>query len=137
MIDSPLLCGGVVHFKNTMEDWPLVVKRLLDISVTLVLLLLLCPLLLFTAIVVMTTSSGPIFFIQERVGFNKRRFRLYKFRTMVVDTEGKQSEFEHLNEVSGPVFKIKNDLRVTPIGKMLRKPVSTNFPNSSTCSRVI
>ena len=111
----------ISYFKNAMEGWPLVVKRLLDISVSLVLLLLLSPLLLFTAILVMTTSSGPIFFIQERVGLNKRRFRLYKFRTMVADAEGNQSEFEHLNEVSGPVFKIKNDPRVTPIGKFLRK----------------
>ena len=57
----------------------------------------------------------------DRVGLNKRRFRLYKFRTMVSDAEQRQDELEDLNEVSGPVFKIKNDPRITPIGKFLRK----------------
>ena len=69
----------------------------------------------------MITSPGPVFFVQERVGLNKRRFRLYKFRTMLKDAELKQAELESLNEVEGPVFKIKNDPRITPIGKFLRK----------------
>ena len=62
------------------------------------------------------------------MGLNKRRFRLYKFRTMIRDAEKKLSELEHLNEVSGPVFKIKDDPRLTPIGKFLRKTSIDELP---------
>jgi len=71
---------------------------------------------------------GPIFFVQERVGYNKRRFEFYKFRTMTSDAEKRQAEMEHLNEVSGPVFKIKDDPRVTKIGKILRKTSMDELP---------
>jgi lipopolysaccharide/colanic/teichoic acid biosynthesis glycosyltransferase len=69
-----------------------------------------------------------VFFIQERVGLNKRRFRLYKFRTMVADAEERRREIEHLNEASGPVFKIRNDPRCTPVGKFLRKTSIDELP---------
>lgn len=104
-----------------MEGWQVLAKRMLDIVLSSVLLLLLSPLFLVTAFLIKMTSPGPAFFIQERVGLNKRRFRLYKFRTMLKDAELKQAELESLNEVEGPVFKIKNDPRITPIGKFLRK----------------
>lgn len=104
-----------------MEGWQVLVKRMLDIVLSSVLLLFFSPLFLVTAFLIMITSPGPVFFIQERVGLNKRRFRLYKFRTMLKDAELKQAELESLNEVKGPVFKIKNDPRITPIGKFLRK----------------
>jgi lipopolysaccharide/colanic/teichoic acid biosynthesis glycosyltransferase len=74
------------------------------------------------------TSPGPVFFIQERVGLNKRRFRVYKFRTMVRDAEKQQVELEDFNEVRGPVFKIKNDPRITIIGKILRKTSIDELP---------
>jgi exopolysaccharide biosynthesis polyprenyl glycosylphosphotransferase len=104
-----------------MEGWQVLAKRALDIVLSLVLLLLLLPLFLVTAFLIMITSPGPVFFIQERVGLNKRRFLLYKFRTMIKDAELKQAELESLNEVEGPVFKIRNDPRITPLGKFLRK----------------
>jgi exopolysaccharide biosynthesis polyprenyl glycosylphosphotransferase len=104
-----------------MEGWQVLAKRMLDIMLSSVLLLLLSPVFLLTAFLIMITSPGPVFFIQERVGLNKRRFRLYKFRTMLKDAELKQAALESLNEVEGPVFKIKNDPRITPIGKFLRK----------------
>jgi lipopolysaccharide/colanic/teichoic acid biosynthesis glycosyltransferase len=69
-----------------------------------------------------------VFFAQERVGLNKRRFRLYKFRTMIPDAERKLAELECFNELSGPVFKIKNDPRITPIGKFLRKTSIDELP---------
>jgi lipopolysaccharide/colanic/teichoic acid biosynthesis glycosyltransferase len=69
-----------------------------------------------------------VFFIQERVGLNKRTFRLYKFRTMVADAEERQAEIEHLNEARGPVFKIRNDPRLTPVGKFLRKTSIDELP---------
>jgi len=104
-----------------MEGGQVLVKRMLDIVLSSVLLLLLSPLFLVTAFLIMITSPGPVFFIQERVGLNKRRFRLYKFRTMLKDAELKQADLESRNEAEGPVFKIKNDPRITPIGKFLRK----------------
>jgi len=78
------------------------------------------PLFFIVSLWIKFTSPGPVFFVQERVGLNKRRFSLYKFRTMVPDAEKKMAEIEHLNEARGPVFKIKNDPRITPIGRFLR-----------------
>ena len=102
------------------ERWQHLCKRTLDVAIALAALLALAPLLLLTAALIMLASSGPAFFVQERVGLNKRRFRLLKFRTMVVDAENQFGHLQHLNEVSGPVFKIRNDPRVTGIGKFLR-----------------
>ena len=116
------------QYNSSIGDWPLLFKRFFDISISLILLLFLFPLLLFTAILIKSASPGPIFFIQERVGLNKRKFRLYKFRTMVKDAEQKQSTLEQLNEASGPVFKIKDDPRVTPLGRILRKTSIDEFP---------
>ena len=73
----------------------------------------------------------PIFFFtftQHRLGLSKRRFRIFKFRTMVSDAEQRIGQLEHLNEVCGPVFKIKNDPRITPIGKFLRKTSIDELP---------
>src|SRR5207249_9879893 len=80
----------------------------------------LSPVLLATALAIKLTSPGPAIFAQERVGFNKRRFRMWKFRTMTADAEARQAALEHLNEARGPVFKIKKDPRVTGIGGFLR-----------------
>jgi lipopolysaccharide/colanic/teichoic acid biosynthesis glycosyltransferase len=66
--------------------------------------------------------------VQKRLGLNKRRFDVYKFRTMVVDAEARLPDLEHLNEVSGPVFKIKNDPRITRIGRFLRKTSIDELP---------
>ncbi len=103
-------------------------KRLLDVFVSATLLILLAPVLLLTALAIRLTSRGPTFFAQQRVGFRKRTFRLFKFRTMVPDAEQKLAEIEHLNEVSGPVFKIKNDPRVTKIGAFLRRTSIDELP---------
>jgi lipopolysaccharide/colanic/teichoic acid biosynthesis glycosyltransferase len=80
------------------------------------------------ALFIKITSPGPVFFVQERIGLNKRRFMLIKFRTMVVDAERKIHELEHLNEVKGPAFKIKNDPRITRIGRFLRKASIDELP---------
>ena len=104
------------------------VKRLLDIMLSVALLLIFSPLLLVTAVLIKISSPGPLFFVQERVGLNKRKFRLFKFRTMIPDAEKRQSKLEHLNEASGPVFKINNDPRITPIGKFLRKTSIDELP---------
>src|SRR5208283_3551864 len=111
-----------------MTGFSVVIKRLIDIGVSLLLLPLLCPLFGLVALAIKRTSPGPVFFVQERVGLNKRRFRLYKFRTMVADAEKRMRDVEHLNEVDGPVFKIRNDPRMTPVGKFFRKMSIDELP---------
>ena len=118
----------VSHYTRSMEGWQVLIKEVLDRALSLVLLLLLSPFLIIIAILIKITSPGPVFFIQDRVGLNKRRFRVYKFRTMVKDAEQKQAELEDFNEVSGPVFKIKNDPRITTVGKILRKTSIDELP---------
>jgi len=118
----------ITLYTGTLEGWPLIIKRVFDFAVSLVVLLLLAPLFVIVGILIRLSSPGPIFFIQKRVGLNKRRFSLYKFRTMVPDAEAKLAEIEHLNEVTGPVFKIKDDPRLTPVGKFLRKTSIDELP---------
>jgi exopolysaccharide biosynthesis polyprenyl glycosylphosphotransferase len=103
-------------------------KRVIDVVSAAVLLVALAPLLLGVALVIKLTSPGPVLFSQERVGLNKRRFRMLKFRTMVADAERRMREVEHLNEASGPVFKIRNDPRVTRVGAVLRKTSIDELP---------
>jgi exopolysaccharide biosynthesis polyprenyl glycosylphosphotransferase len=97
------------------------VKRLVDIALSLVILLLMSPLFLLIAAAIKLTSDGPVFFKQKRVGLNGRQFNMLKFRTMLRDAERMKAELQALNEVSGPVFKIRKDPRITPIGRILRK----------------
>lgn len=110
------------------DGWPHLLKRALDVAMSLAAMLLLSPLFLLAALIVKLTSPGASFFVQERVGLNKHRFRLYKFRTMVADATERQWEVEHLNEALGPVFKIKKDPRLTPVGKFLRKTSIDELP---------
>ena len=111
----------VVTFFRENLLFQLFVKRLTDLFGSALLLVLLSPLLLVTAVAVKFTSPGPVFFGQERIGMNKRRFRLLKFRSMVVDAEERKKELAHLNEMDGPTFKIRKDPRVTRVGSILRK----------------
>jgi exopolysaccharide biosynthesis polyprenyl glycosylphosphotransferase len=113
---------------GAMSGWSFFLKRPLDAAVAGVLLALLAPLLLVLAALVKATSPGPALFAQERLGLNKRRFRMYKFRTMVVDAERRLGELERLNEASGPVFKIRSDPRVTRFGAFLRKTSLDELP---------
>ena len=118
----------ITHHSVSLEGWPVVIKRVIDITVAAAMSLLLLPVFLLTALLIKLTSPGPVFFVQKRLGLNKRHFGIYKFRTMVVDAEKRMQEVEHLNEVSGPVFKIKNDPRITPIGRLLRKTSIDELP---------
>jgi exopolysaccharide biosynthesis polyprenyl glycosylphosphotransferase len=111
-----------------MEGLARAIKRSLDVLAACVALILFSPLFLMVPLLIKATSSGPVFFIQDRVGLNKRLFRLYKFRTMVIDAEQKINDIEHLNEVKGPAFKIKDDPRTTSIGKFLRKASIDELP---------
>jgi len=102
-------------------SWRTEAKRVIDFVGSLLLLLICLPLFILVAIAIKLDSAGPILFVQERMGYNKRRFRMIKFRTMTVDAEARMQELEHLNEKDGPVFKIRADPRMTRVGRVLRK----------------
>jgi exopolysaccharide biosynthesis polyprenyl glycosylphosphotransferase len=118
----------VTLYTGSMAGWQVLIKRIFDFLLSLFLLTVFSPLLLVSVVLIKSSSPGPAFFVQERVGLNKRRFRLYKFRTMIADAEKKLAELEDLNEMSGPVFKIKNDPRITPIGKFFRRTSIDELP---------
>jgi exopolysaccharide biosynthesis polyprenyl glycosylphosphotransferase len=103
------------------ETPALLVKRVIDIIGALAGLLVFAPAFALVAVAIKLDSRGPVFFAQERVGLNRRRFRAYKFRTMIEGAEMKQEELEPLNEAQGPVFKIENDPRITRLGRWLRQ----------------
>jgi exopolysaccharide biosynthesis polyprenyl glycosylphosphotransferase len=103
-------------------------KRVIDFVGSAIALIVLSPLMIGVAILLKFTSEGSIFFRQTRVGLNKRMFNMYKFRTMIPNAEEAQAELISMNEMSGPVFKIKNDPRLTPIGKFLRRTSIDELP---------
>jgi len=82
-------------------------------------IIVLLPVYLILSLLVFCLSGFPIFFVQDRVGLNGKKFKLYKFRTMIYDAEKYQQNLKYLNEADGPVFKIKNDPRLTNIGRFL------------------
>ena len=109
-------------------SWRTEAKRIFDFVAATLLILISAPGLALVAILIKLDSKGPIFFVQERVGLNKRRFRMLKFRTMQSDAEARMSEFEHLNEKTGPIFKIRNDPRITSVGRWLRRTSIDELP---------
>lgn len=96
-------------------------KRVFDLIVASLLLLVLAPLFLLITLLVKLTSRGPVFYVSERVGLGGKTIQFIKFRTMVEDADAKLKELVAQNEKDGPIFKIKNDPRVTPVGRFLRK----------------
>jgi len=128
---SPDGFDGVHHVATYPEDrdwWAFVVKRNVDTLASVTLMLLLSPVFLIAACLVKFSSEGPILFLQERMGMNKRKFLIWKFRTMVPNAEKMLAELEDQNEASGPVFKIMNDPRITRIGKILRRTSIDELP---------
>jgi exopolysaccharide biosynthesis polyprenyl glycosylphosphotransferase len=103
------------------NETQLALKRLLDVAISVLLLLLSLPVTVIAALAIRLTSPGGVVFKQKRIGLNGRMFMLYKFRTMVEDAHSRREELAHLNEMNGPVFKARNDPRVTPVGRWLRK----------------
>ena len=110
---------GLRGFSRTRSS--LALKRTIDIAGAGLGLLVLSPLLTVIAIAIKLTSRGPVLFAQERIGRGTEPFRMLKFRTMVQGAESLKSELAHLNELDGPMFKMANDPRVTPVGRILRK----------------
>ena len=111
-----------------MNESQLLIKRAIDIIVSGLGLLVIGPFLLVIASFVKVSSRGPALFKQQRAGLNGRKFVLYKFRTMYDGAENAKAELDALNEMDGPVFKIKRDPRVTPLGRILRKFSIDEFP---------
>ena len=110
---DPLFPVKAVHYAGQ--------KRAFDIAFATLFLIFSSPILLVLALMVRLTSRGPILFKQIRVGRGGRYFHCYKFRSMCVDAEAKKDQLMHLNEADGPVFKIKQDPRITPCGAFMRK----------------
>ncbi|MBI5049581.1 MAG: sugar transferase [Nitrospirae bacterium] len=106
---------------SAQEGWRYMAKRAIDITLGSVLIIATSPLMAVAVIAIKLSSPGPVFFNQARVGYNKRIFNLFKFRTMVVGAEKLQGELEEQNEMDGPVFKIKDDPRIFKVGRWLRK----------------
>jgi exopolysaccharide biosynthesis polyprenyl glycosylphosphotransferase len=123
--DEPILTVYTGSSHQLEHMW---LKRLIDIVFSSISLLLFAPFFLIIAILIKVTSPGPIFFRQERIGYNRRKFQMIKFRTMVAGAEEMQPQLEHLNEADGPAFKIKLDPRITPIGKWLRRTSLDEVP---------
>jgi exopolysaccharide biosynthesis polyprenyl glycosylphosphotransferase len=106
----------------------IILKRVLDIIGSIIGMVLFSPIMLFTAVAIKITSPGPVVFYQKRVGLNGKVFNLYKFRSMTENAEQMLDKLKDKNEMSGPMFKIKEDPRVTKIGKFIRKTSIDELP---------
>ncbi|MCK5214887.1 MAG: sugar transferase [Candidatus Omnitrophica bacterium] len=112
----------LITFESTSDKiFQLLLKRVFDFIASGLALLVMGPIFLSVSLIVKLTSKGPVFFTQMRSGLNGRKFKLYKFRTMVQDAEKKLDELKQHNEMQGPVFKMEHDPRITPIGRLFRK----------------
>lgn len=118
---------------NNMEGYKrgmgyFLIKRLIDIVGSFVGLVLISPLLLILCVAIKLDSKGPIIFAQKRIGKNGVPFYMYKFRSMIVDAEERLGALKEKNEMSGPMFKIKDDPRITKVGRFIRKTSMDELP---------
>lgn len=114
--------------ERLFERPPTVAKRVFDVSCSVFALIVLAPVMAITALLIKLTSPGPVFYFQLREGQGGRKFWMYKFRSMRINAHEMQAKLRHMNEQDGPAFKIKNDPRFTPIGKLLRKASIDELP---------
>ena len=105
-----------------------VIKRIIDIVASFTGLILLSPLILIVSMLIKLESKGEVIFKQKRVGLNGKEFYMYKFRSMVFNAEELKEQLESQNEMSGPMFKIKDDPRITKVGKFIRKTSIDELP---------
>lgn len=105
-----------------------IIKRLVDIVGAFIGIIILSPLLIIVSILIKLDSKGSAIFSQVRVGYKGKEFKIYKFRTMVEDAEELKKGLENKNEMTGPMFKIKDDPRITKIGKIIRKTSIDELP---------
>jgi exopolysaccharide biosynthesis polyprenyl glycosylphosphotransferase len=119
---------NVISIDGEQDLGLMMLKRLVDLVGATVGLVLLAPVLALGAVAVKLSSPGPVLYTQDRYGLYRRRFRLYKLRTMVDGADALQESLEALNEASGPVFKIKADPRITRVGRVLRRTSIDEIP---------
>ena len=110
---------------NTLYE---VIKRIIDVVASFTGLILLSPLILIVSMLIKLESKGEVIFKQKRVGLNGKEFYMYKFRSMVINAEELKEQLESQNEMSGPMFKIKDDPRITNVGKFIRKTSIDELP---------
>jgi lipopolysaccharide/colanic/teichoic acid biosynthesis glycosyltransferase len=115
--------------ERNVPQWWWSMKRGTDIALGLLLLLLAAPVILLAAAGILLVTGGSPFYAQERVGQYGRRFRMFKLRTMVKNAHNMRDQVMHLNEADGPVFKIRNDPRLHPLGGFLRRTSIDELPN--------
>jgi exopolysaccharide biosynthesis polyprenyl glycosylphosphotransferase len=121
--------SGVLTFSATPNDTgALMVKRTMDIVGASAALVVLSPLLAVVALLIKMQDGGPVLFSQERSGLFGRRFAMLKFRSMVTDAEAQKARLAHLNEMSGPVFKMAHDPRITRLGAFIRRTSIDELP---------
>ena len=125
VLEQPMF---ITHKKGPTDYFLLKVKEIFDIVFSLLLVSFLSPLFLLLGLLIYKEDKGPVFFKQQRIGLNGRRFMCYKFRTMVVNAEDLLKDLEDQNESDGPTFKIENDPRITKIGRFLRKTSLDELP---------
>jgi len=97
------------------------IKRIFDVTVSLLVLTVFSPLMFLFALLIKLTSKGPVFFKQVRVGLNRRQFSMYKFRSMYNGSDSKRESLSHMNAADGPAFKVERDPRITPVGRWMRR----------------
>jgi exopolysaccharide biosynthesis polyprenyl glycosylphosphotransferase len=119
---------SIVTMNVAPDDYRMIVKRMVDIIGGAAALIVLSPVMAAAALAVKLTSPGPVFFMQERCGLNRRPFKMIKFRTMVANATELQRTLEAKNEAVGPVFKIASDPRITAVGRFLRKTSIDELP---------
>ena len=121
-VANEAVSDGYLHYRSVGgKPYQMAIKRLFDIISSAVALTILLPLFVVLAIAIKLTSSGPIFFRQVRVGLHGRQFQMFKFRSMIVNAEELKAMLSEQNERTGPVFKMRNDPRITSVGALMRK----------------
>ncbi len=126
--DLDIVQNGNNIDKYTKSEAYYFFKRLIDILGALIGIILLSPVILITSVAIKLDSKGKVFFSQLRVGLNGKTFKMYKFRSMVVNAEELLSQLKDKNEMSGPMFKIKRDPRITRVGRIIRKTSIDEIP---------
>lgn len=106
----------------------LFIKRFFDVFLSIIVLILLSPVFIITAIAIRVESKGNIIFVQDRVGYKGKKFKMYKFRSMCENAEDLKSKLLDKNEMDGPMFKMKDDPRITKVGKFIRKTSIDELP---------
>jgi exopolysaccharide biosynthesis polyprenyl glycosylphosphotransferase len=121
-VDAEAISDGYLHYQNnSARPQQIAMKRLFDIAASAAALWVLMPLFTVVMLLIKVTSRGPVFFKQQRMGLRGRNFNMLKFRSMVMNAEALKDSLTAVNEQSGPVFKMRNDPRVTRVGRFIRK----------------